>query len=233
KLLPQMLDNLAGLSFRIFVVDDGCEDNTAEVAARFFEQGVRVVKHGQNRGLGEALRTGFNCALQESSDNDVIITLDSDNTHPSDLIPSMVKKIDTGLDIVVASRFAPGGGEVGLSLRRRFLSRGAGWLMSLFFPLEGIKDYSCGFRAYRASCLAQGIDFFGPGLIESAGFAVSVEILLKLTMFGPACGEVPLVLRYDQKQGKSKLPLLRTILGYVQLIFRLKRKPAQQAEVEV
>ncbi len=80
--------------------------------------------------------------------------------------------------------------------------------------------------------MARGFDHYGVQLIESGGFAVSVELLLKLSLFEPRCGEVPLVLRYDRKLGKSKLPIIRTVIGYLGLIFRLRKRVNQHAEVE-
>ena len=231
-LLPRMLEALQGYPFRILVVDDGSYDHTAQVASRYQGQGVDLVRHGRNKGLGEALYSGFAAALRDSDEEDVIITMDADNTHGPELIPAMAERISQGLDIVVASRFAAGGRQVGLPLYRRLLSRCAGMLMALFFPLPGIRDYSSGYRAYRAGFLARVLSDYGTGLVESDGFAVSVEILLKSTVFRPLCEEMPLVLRYDFKQGKSKMPLMRTIAGYISLIFRLKRDLGVQPEVE-
>ncbi len=231
-LLPRMLKALQDYPCRILVVDDGSTDGTAQTAACYQGRGVELLQHGRNKGLGEALYSGFETVLRDSEPEDVIITMDADNTHGPELIPAMSEQIAQGLDIVVASRFAVGGRQVGLPFYRRFLSRGAGVLMALFFPLPGVRDYSSGYRAYRAGFLARVLSEYGTGLIESGGFAVSVEILLKSAVLRPHCGEAPLVLRYDFKQGKSKMPLLRTIAGYVSLIFRLKRDLGVQPEVE-
>jgi len=233
QLLPSLVEVLKPFSYRVFVVDDGSVDHTAQVADRFAAQGISLLQHNENQGLGAALLTGFGAALRESSEQDVIVTMDADNTHPAELLPTLQQGIAEGMDVVVASRFVAGGREVGLSLYRRILSRGACLIMKLLFNLNGIRDYSSGFRAYRAGFLARGFGEFGTHLIESAGFAVSAEILLKLAALGPRCGEVPLVLRYDRKQGKSKMPVLRTIRGYFSLIFRLKRAVEVGPEVEV
>jgi dolichol-phosphate mannosyltransferase len=234
KLLPDMIKELHGTEYRIIVVDDGSKDNTAEVARKFRAQNVALLQHPQNQGLPEALRSGLLLAAETSDESDIIITLDSDNTHPAALIPLMVDKINRGFDLVVASRFVEGGREVGLPWYRKFLSRGAGWTIKLFFNIPGVRDYSCGFRAYRASFLNRGFEYYGGSLIESAGFAVSVELLLKLSYLTPKCVEVPLVLRYDLKCGKSKLPFLKTMMGYFSLIYKLKfkRKDSCEAEVE-
>lgn len=233
QLLPKILESLSGQPYNILVVDDGSVDNTAKVVSQFAGSEVYLLQHACNRGLGEALRTGLLAALERSTNfDDVVVTLDADDTHPPEIIPSMVSAIQAGLDMVVASRFAPGGQEIGLAWYRRLLSHGAGWLMGLFFPLTGIRDYSSGFRAYRAGFLDKAFKYYGTQLLESSGFAVMVELLLKLSLFNPRCGEVALVLRYDRKQGKSKMPIVRTIFGYLGLIFRLRKAARLESGVE-
>lgn len=222
RLLPRLIAVLQGYRSQIIVVDDGSIDQTATVVRKYFACGVRLEQHRQNRGLKEALRTGLRTALSVARYNDAIVTLDADDTHPPEIIPQMQQKIAAGCDIVVASRFVPGGKEEGLALYRKVLSRGAAWLIKSFFRIDGITDYSCGYRAYRAAFLAKGFDSFGPQLIDSTGFAVAAEILLKLSFLAPHCAEVPLDLRYDRKIGRSKLPLLKTIAGYLTLILKLK-----------
>ncbi|MDA8443318.1 MAG: glycosyltransferase [Peptococcaceae bacterium] len=231
KLLPRLVEVVKDYPYKIFVIDDGSTDQTAAVAELFAGNCVTVLGHKCNRGLGEALRTGLLAAIGQTQYDDVIVTLDSDDTHPPEIIPAMLEKIQSGLDLVVASRFTSGGQEVGLHMHRKVLSHGAGWIMGTFFPLPGIRDYSSGFRAYRAGFLAKGFAYYGAQMFESSGFAVMVELLLKLSMFKPRCGEVPLVLRYDRKLGKSKMPVARTIVGYLSLIVKL-RKVTPPAEVE-
>jgi dolichol-phosphate mannosyltransferase len=204
------------------VVDDGSTDRTAERTLAYQDRvSVDLISHGKNRGLGVAVRSGLTWACNHTTaDDDVVITMDADNTHSPALIPALVDRIKEGYDVVIASRYALGGVERGLSVWRRLLSRGASMLLTLFFPIAGARDYTCGFRAYRASALRRGFEQFGDQLIEETGFTCMAELLIKLASVGCRVTEVPLTLRYDLKSGVSKMKVARTILRYGRLIAR-------------
>ncbi|MGH7751852.1 MAG: glycosyltransferase, partial [Gemmatimonadales bacterium] len=223
--LPPLLRGLtaaldpAGLSYSVLVVDDGSTDDTAAVAgAAGALLPVRVVRHERNRGLAAAITTGLATLLPQADPEDVIVTMDADNTHPAQLIPLMVTEIERGADLVIASRYAPGGREEGVPPLRRLLSRGIGLLMRLRFGLRGVRDYSSGYRAYRVGLLTAAAGRYGDRLIESRGFTVMAELLLKLQPLRPRAAEVPLRLRYDLKRGASKMRLIDTIKGYLGLL---------------
>jgi len=208
-----------GLAYHVIVVNDGSTDRTLEVARRHAQlMPLTIIDHGRNRGLGEAMRSGFLKAGELVWAGDVLVTMDADNTHPPDLIPSMLARIREGYDLVVASRFVAGGRMVGLRPHRRLLSRGAGLLMKALFPVEGVTDYSCGYRAYSAAMLQQALAVHGPALVEEQGFSCFVDILLKLRRLNVRACEAPLVLRYDFKMGASKMRVNRTIARYVRLM---------------
>jgi dolichol-phosphate mannosyltransferase len=205
----------------VLVVDDGSSDGTADAAsdaARSLDLAIEVVSHEGNRGLGEALKSGFTRANEILRGDGVLIGMDADNTHDPSIIPSMLDKLDEGYDVVIASRYAPGGREVGLSPIRSFLSRGASLTMRTFLPVRGARDYSCGYRAYRGSVLARAFAAYGDSLIAERGFVASAEILVKLAYLPSRVSEVPLVLRYDRKGGASKMDIGSTIGRYIRLI---------------
>ena len=234
--LPALLERCVSLAdvlratgdrLAVLVVDDGSRDGTLE-AARGFESRLplEVVPHGVNRGLGAALRTGIEAALGRAGDDDFIATMDADNTHDPGLIPEMVTRMrEKHADVVIASRYAPGGEEVGLTRLRQFLSRGASFLLTLTTPVAGARDYTCGFRLYRVSTLRRAAAAWGDRLIEEAGFTCMAELLLKLGRGGARVAESPLVLRYDLKEGASKMKMMRTISRYFTLIRRIRSRP--------
>lgn len=233
--LPRLLSAIAAdlpadLSARVIVVDDGSTDDTAAIArAQDVALPVHAIAHPRNLGLGAALRTGILAAVANTADDDVIVVMDADNTHAPALIPRMVDAVGAGADVAIASRYAPGGREVGLSWHRRIMSRGASALLRAAFQLPGVRDYTCGYRVYRAGILRRAISVFGDRLIEERGFVCMAELLIKLSRLGARIAEVPLVLRYDLKAGPSKVKIIPTILRYLRLIARGRRlaKPLQ------
>ena len=132
----------------------------------------------------------------------------------------MIAKINAGNDLVIASRYAPGGQEVGLSWSRHVFSGGASALLRLFFPLRGARDYTCGYRAYSGALLHRAFAAYGDDLVQERGFTCMAEVLIKMGKLGARVVEVPLVLRYDLKSGPSKMNIPRTIWRYGVLITR-------------
>ena len=213
-----------GVKFEIVVVDDGSTDETATVASNFGNDWpIRVIRHEQNLGLGRALATAFSQISRRCSPDDVILSLDADGTHSPEMFGPLIAKLDEGFDVAVASRFAPGGEQVGLSGYRRVLSKGAEFLLCRLFPHPGLSDYTCGFRAYRASIILNALDHYGSAFITRSDFSCSAEIILKLLAIGARIGEVPFQLRYDLKKGRSKIRVARTLVGYLALIWKQKR----------
>lgn len=207
--------------YDILVVDDGSSDRTVEVVERLAaDYPVRLVKHGVNRGLGAAITTAVVEASVGLYDDDIVVTMDADNTHPPQLISRMVPMIREGRDIVIASRFEPGGHVVGLSRFREVLSLGASWMMRLLFGVRGCKDYTCGFRAYRAGVLREAQTRYRGNLVRESGFASMAELLLNISKLGVVVGEVPLLLRYDMKKGASKMRIGRTIYRTFMMVMR-------------
>jgi dolichol-phosphate mannosyltransferase len=99
-------------------------------------------------------------------DQDIIITMDGDDSHVPNHIPRMIKKIEAGSDIVIASRYRDGSQIHGLSLFRKMTGFMAGSLFILFCSSPGVRDYTCGYRAYKVSILKKGIAHYGPRFIE-------------------------------------------------------------------
>ncbi len=205
--------------YRVLVIDDGSTDRTAAVAAREHPRmPVHTISHGHNRGLAQAIRTGLAAVTKDAAEEDVLVIMDADNTHPPELIPRLIDALDGGADVAIASRFRRGSQVFGVPLMRRILSRGAALVFRGLFPIRGVRDYTCGYRAYRVGILQRAMQEYGDDLIQSSGFSVMTELLLRLRPLGPAVSEVPLILRYDRKRGKSKLVPGSTILQYLTLI---------------
>ena len=210
-----------GLKMRVIVVDDGSRDATAEIARAFAgRMPVTLIEHPGNLGLGATIRTGLLRAAQESVRGDVVVTMDADDTHTPQSIARMVDLIGSGQDVVIASRYQPGARVTGVPLSRRFMSRAASVLFRVVHPVPGVRDFTCGYRAYRAEVLRSAIDRYRDEFINQEGFQCMVDILLKLSRMELRFCEVPLVLRYDRKGGKSKMRVARTAAATLVLLIR-------------
>jgi len=180
RLLPKLQRTLSnmGEDHRIVVCDDGSRDRTRPILEEHLHQmPLEIIHHRINRGLGESSRDLFERASEIANPGDVVIRLDCDDTHEPEFIPLIVDKVRSGYDVVIASRFAPGGGQVGVNGYRAFISRAANLFMKVFFPIPGLKEYSCGFRGYRAEKIKEAIAFYGNNFIQlkGLGFTCTLE----------------------------------------------------------
>jgi dolichol-phosphate mannosyltransferase len=239
--LPHLLDQFRellkqspSLDIRLIVVDDGSSDNTQEVLSRCTAQlSVEVLKNEANMGLARAFKRGMLEAANKSKQGDVIVCMDADNTHIPGQIPTMLEKIRQGCDVVIASRYQKGAVVKGVPLVRRLLSRGMSLLFCLIYPIKAVRDYSCGYRAYRTEFLQKVLDKYGETLFAEEGFACMVCILLRLVRENAVCGEVPLNLRYDRKAGLSKMKVAVTIVRTLLVLVRERFKRANKVDYQM
>lgn len=211
----------AGLPHCILVVDDGSRDRTPDILRACAQNlPLAVETHAANQGLGGTLRDLLRMASSHAAPGDLIVTMDSDESHSPDLIPAMVARIGEGCDVVVASRFRPGARIHGLAPHRVWASRFGSLLLRAMFPTPGLRDFTCGFRVYRAEALELAYRHYGDALVDQPGFSCMVDVLLKMRRLPLVFGEVPMILRYDLKRSRSKMRLMRTSLATLRLMFR-------------
>jgi dolichol-phosphate mannosyltransferase len=211
----------AELDYEIIVVDDGSGDATEDIVRdRATRLPISLIRHPHNLGLGATIRDGLLEAMQRAAGGDVIVTMDADDTHTPWLILRMVRMLREGYDVVIASRYLRGSRSVGVSPTRRVLSYGGSLLFRLVLPIGGVRDYTCGFRAYRAGVLQQAVAHYGKAFFDQDGFQVMVDILLKLRRMHLIFGEVPFILRYDYKQGETRMNIPVTIRKTLALLVR-------------
>ena len=227
--LPLLLDRIQrvfsdnGKSYHVIVVDDASIDDTAEIAIDFSaKMPVSLVQHIKNQNLPGALRSGLTAAVGLAQEGDVIVTMDGDDTHPPAFINPLLQKIEEGYDIVTASRYQTGSRVVGVPKFRVLMTYGAKLLFQTIMPIPGVRDYTCGYRAYRFSVLKETMDHYGDEFVSEKGFSCMADVLLKMRKFKYVFGEVPFLLRYDQKQGLSKMNVGRTVSMSLKLL--LKRR---------
>ena len=203
------------------IVDDGSRDGTASILKEHQDRiPIDIVTHITNQGLGRTIRDGLRRASELAESQDIIFSMDADNTHPAALMIPMTQKIMEGNDLVIASRYRWGARAVGLSWFRRLMSWGARILFSMTFPIPGVRDYTCGYRAYRARILQDAFRRYGDGFIQQRGFQCMADILLRLGRMGVLMTEVPMILRYDLKGGASKMRVSSTVGQTVKLMIK-------------
>ncbi|MCA9176699.1 MAG: polyprenol monophosphomannose synthase [Planctomycetales bacterium] len=207
------LENLPLLTEQIFaqaptasllVVDDNSPDGTGrwadEKAAS--DKRLHVLHRSGKLGLGSATIAAMQYAIEH--DYDYMLNLDADLSHPTSRIPALVEGMsgsaDTGpLDVMIGSRYVPGGGASGWPWRRRMMSRGVNLYAQLLLGLR-VNDCSGAFRCYRVATLRK-LDF---AKIRSMGYAFQEEVLWRLKQVGARFGEAPIVFT-DRQYGSSKI----------------------------
>jgi dolichol-phosphate mannosyltransferase len=221
KVIGPVLRALAGVArgggsdYHAVLVDDGSTDRTiAEAQAAVAESGGRlpltVLRHEANRGLGAGLRTGIYWCLDHAGDDDVIVTLDADNTHPPALIPALVGKLGEQYDLAIASRYRAGAAVRGVPGYRRALSDAGRLVFQVLFPIPGVRDYTCCFRAFRVHLLRRARLAWGDELCTARGFEAVMDLLLKLRPLGVRAVEMGFELDYGERAGQSKMKVLHT-----------------------
>lgn len=223
KLMPKLEEALKEYEYKIIVVNDGSSDGTQKKLEKFKKyMPIETIIHKINRGLGETSRDMFERAAEICNPQDIIIRMDCDDTHEPKYMLNMIEHIEKGYDVVIASRFQKGGDQIGLSAYRKFISRCANLFMKIVFPIKGVKEYSCGYRAYKAQIIQQAIEVYGNDFISlrGLGFTCTLEKLVVLRNMKARFAEIPFVLHYEQKQSASKMLSSITTLGYFVLAFK-------------
>jgi dolichol-phosphate mannosyltransferase len=200
---------------RLIVVDDCSRDGTAAVVAGYAGPlPVELVRLAQHLGPGAAFRAGFSTALERSTREALIVTLEADTTSDLDALPTMLARARAGADLVLASWVM-----VNVSRLRRLLSDGAALVVRRVLGIEA-RTVSSFFRVYRASCLRRASERYGDTLIREPGFACKAELLAKLAAIGARIEEVPVGLDTSRRIGESKMPVFRTVLAYWRMMAR-------------
>jgi dolichol-phosphate mannosyltransferase len=200
----------------VLVVDDNSPDGTGRVADEIARDNtqVAVLHRAQKEGLGAAYRAGFREVLQDP-DCDLIIQMDCDFSHDPAEIPLLLSGIDAGNDLVLGSRYVPGGSTPGWGIRRRLISK-AGSLVARSVLRLPYRDLTGGFKAWRRTVLEQ-VDLAG-GYAQGYGF--QIEMTWTARSLGARIAEVPITFR-DRTVGVSKMSgsiALEALL----MVFRLR-----------
>jgi dolichol-phosphate mannosyltransferase len=196
-------------------VDDGSQDETVNIVESYTGPlPAEVIKLERNQGPGAAFRAGFAAALEGTSGEALVVTLEADTTSDLDALPEMLRLARTRAELVLASWVM-----VNVSRFRKVLSGGAAVVINRILGVDA-KTVSSFYRVYRASTLRNAAARYGDGLIREPGFACKAELLSKLTSLGASIEEVDVGLDTSRRVGESKMPILRTIFHYWRLMAR-------------
>ena len=202
------LENLPILTAQIFefapdadvlVIDDSSPDGTADWVEEQMRSDSRykLIKRPGKLGLGTAVLAAMDYAVQHGYD--FLITMDADLSHPPRFLPAIRSKAEEGFDVVIGSRYVPGGTIEGWPLSRRLMSRAINLYARCLLGLK-TRDNSGSFRCYRTTLLRQ----LEPKPIRSRGYSFFEEILFRLCKLDGTFAEVPITFE-ERRMGESKL----------------------------
>ena len=184
----------------LLVVDDGSPDGTATWVREHARTrpGVHLIARASKSGLGPAYLAGFRWALDEGYD--IICEMDADASHRPEQLPRLIEALEQGADVVIGSRWVPGGAVHNWPMRRQLLSRGANAYTALMLGLA-VRDATAGFRAFRAQALRQILD---NTQIASQGYCFQVDMTRHARARQLEIHEVPI--DFDERlAGASKM----------------------------
>jgi len=183
----------------VVVVDDNSPDGTADLvtSAMADEPRLHLVKRSGKLGLGSAYQAGFQYGL--AGHYDLLITMDCDYSHHPKHLPQFLESIARGNDMVIGSRYVPGGGISNWPLRRRLLSRFANFYTRLLLRVP-VHDCTAGYRCYTREVL-ETVD---PSKVRSSGYAFLEDMVMRVHRAGFRIHEVPIIFE-DRTRGASKI----------------------------
>jgi dolichol-phosphate mannosyltransferase len=179
-------------------VDDGSPDGTGQIADRLAAEfdAVEVMHRTAKEGLGRAYLAGFKHALDSGAE--LVLEMDSDFSHDPADIPRLVKAAEE-VDLVIGSRYVPGGGVENWPVRRRALSRGGSLYARLLLGVP-VHDLTGGFKCFRRRTL-EGIDYLNT---HADGYGFQIELTYRAYKAGFSVKEIPIVFR-EREHGTSKM----------------------------
>lgn len=204
----------------VFVDDKSSDNSVAMIQHLFQNETYHLITKDVNIGPGDSFNQGFKWIFNHSTDpDDLIVTMEADNTSDIKLLHNMICISQLGYDLVLASPYAQGGGFDKTSFFRRILSHLANGFFRYMFKVK-VLTLSSFYRVYKISLIEKIIEKYGEP-IEENGFICMLEILLKSIKSYASIIEVPMVLFSEKRNDKSKMKVLKTSIRYLKfLIFK-------------
>ncbi len=216
---------LKEFDFYFILVDDGSTDGTSQKAKQLATQiKLHVITHETNKGPGYAFGSGFEYLSTILKSEDIVVTIEGDNTSRLDTLKIMLGRIvRENVEVALASPLSYGGIVTNTKLHRIFLGHAASALTKIILDIRGINTFTSFFRAYQGRVILDLQKKYGNRILEFKGFECMVELLKKITLFEFSITEVPMKLDTSLRKGKSKLNIYKTMLAYF-VLFAKSRK---------
>jgi dolichol-phosphate mannosyltransferase len=200
--LPRMIEALRGVlreRDRVLVIDDNSPDGTGAIADGLAAEHpfVDVLHRQEKEGLGRAYIAGFHRALADGAE--LVLEMDCDFSHDPADVPRLIEAAEEGADLVLGSRYVPGGSTRNWGLARRLISRGGSVYTTLFLQM-GVKDPTGGFKCFRRPVLER-LDL---DAITPRGYAFQIEMTYRAKQAGFTVVEIPITF-VDREVGESKM----------------------------
>ena len=194
--LPELAE--ASPEHRILIVDDNSPDGTGRIADGLAAEieTVEVLHRAEKQGLGVAYLAGFRHALSHGAD--LVLEMDADFSHSPADVPRLIRAAEDA-DVVLGSRYVPGGGVSDWGLLRRMLSRGGSWYARLVLRVK-VHDLTGGFKCFRREVLER-IDL---DAIHAEGYGFQIEVTYRAIRAGFRVEEIPIIFR-ERQAGLSKM----------------------------
>ncbi|MEW4488070.1 polyprenol monophosphomannose synthase [Thalassoglobus sp. JC818] len=202
QLIPEIFEHVPEAS--ILVVDDNSPDGTGEYVDELARDNPRIyaIHRSGKLGLGTATVAAFNYGIEHKFD--LLLNLDADFSHPPRFMSSMIEKAEE-YDVVIGSRYVPGGEIVGWGPKRHMMSRGINFYAKAMLGLKTL-DNSGSFRCYRVPKLAE-VDW---SQSKAKGYAFQEEILYRLRRVGATFAEVPITFE-ERRFGVTKINMKEAV----------------------
>jgi dolichol-phosphate mannosyltransferase len=203
-----------GVDARALVVDDASPDGTADLAEAMaaHDPRVEVLRRPRKEGIGPAYRDGFRRALAGGAA--LVVEMDADHSHDPASVPALIEAARDA-DLVLGSRYVPGGGVARWGIARRAISRGGCWYARRVLGVE-VRDLTGGFKCFRREVL----EALPLEEVAAAGYGFQVEMTYRAVLGGFRVVEVP-ILFTERTRGRSKMSR-RIVLEAALLVPRLR-----------
>jgi glycosyltransferase involved in cell wall biosynthesis len=225
ELARSILDILPHEEKTYVFVNDGSKDDTSSIINDLFSgANFHVLNNPGNQGPGYSFNSGFEYILDvlKAKMDDVVVTLEGDNTSDINILPIMLDLNRHGFELVLASPYAQGGGFDETTFFRKTSSFVANILLRLWFDVK-VLTLSSFYRIYSVKLLYEIRNKYEV-LIKEKGFISKVEILIKAIRLKTQIIEVPMMLHSKKRKGKSKMKVAKTIMSYLKFFLKQRLK---------